>query len=402
MMLKVLAIGYLSISIGLISTLFYPQTQGVWHQALMLLTLPYFGLITVASIQALKTRQEQAEYFLLAWGFLCAGVVIATLRTFGLVPTNTVTSYAIQIGTGFEMLLLSYALSCRIRIERAKRTAAQQDTLKAKDLLVESLQSSEARLEALVKERTNSLEGALANERYLREQHVRFGSLISHEFRNPLNNISSQSDLLRREHLVGIDNISKRTAVISSAASQLSLLFDRWIKSERINKTLGLENLVTIQLNRWIQDLVERYQSSHLNRAFIFVPFSNSLTFVADESLLQIAVINLLDNACKYSPSTSDVTVTIIGSKDEIGIEVHDFGEGIDQKYHQAIFEEGFRADQHHAIHGAGIGLTFVKHIAELHGGRVTISSNVGHGATFTLRFPPKLMLNELGFSDRH
>ena len=387
-LLRYLAAGYAIITIGLLSTLLFPKTQGAWYQALMMLTLPYFALITAAAIKIWRSGHDSAEYYLLAWSFLCTGVIIATLRTFDWLPTNIITSYAIQIGTGFEMLLLSYALAYRIRIERAKRDVAQQDALNSKHLLVEALQSSEAHLEKLVADRTSKLETTLASEKHLREQYVRFSALISHEFRNPLNNIESQTDLIQRERASGIDNLSKRTAVIASAVQQLSLLFDRWVKSDRINNVLALENVTTITINDWAKELIHRYQSTHINRTFRFSPSPDPVSLQADETLLQVAVINLLDNACKYSPEASEVQVSIIAEAHEVGIQVIDSGEGIHPQYHQAIFEESFRAMPDYPKHGAGLGLAFVKRIVDLHYGRVTVASQLGAGATFTLLIP--------------
>ena len=383
-----LAVSYTITAFGLLSTLYFPGIQGFWYQALMLLTVPYFLLITTASIKIWRSGHVSAEYYLLAWGFLCTGVIIATLRTFDWLPSNIVTGYAIQIGTGLEMLSLSYALAYRIRSERAKRDIAQEEALEAKHLLVESLQASEEHLEQLVKERTSQLTTTLASEKHLREQYVRFSALISHEFRNPLNNIQSQTDLLQREHSVGIDHLKKRTTVIFSAVQQLSFLFDRWVQSDRINNALALENVTTISVNEWLQGLVERFKSSHLNHSFNIATSTTPISLAVDETLLQVAVINLLDNACKYSPENSQIDVGIVVQDHEIGIEIADSGEGIHPQYHQAIFEEAFRITPNHPKHGAGLGLAFVKRIIDLHHGRVTVCSQLGAGATFTLWLP--------------
>lgn len=387
-LLSLLAIAYIAIPIGLLSTLFFHELQGFWFQVLMLLTAPYFVLITIASVITIRSGHESAKYFLLAWIFLCIGVVIATLRTFDWLPTNLLTSYAIQIGTGVEMLLLSYALAYRIRIERAKRDAAQQEALNAKHLLVESLQASESHLEQLVEERTSQLQATLANEKYLRDQYVRFTALISHEFRNPLNNIQSQTDLIQREHNAGIDNLNKRTTVISAAITQLSSLFDRWVKTDRIKSTLALENITKISVNHWVNGLVERNGSSQVSHKFHFVPSPLEVSLQVDDTLLEVALINLLDNACKYSPDNSVVQVKVLTNHHETGIEVTDQGEGIDPKNYQSIFEESFRVFPHHPKYGSGLGLAFVQRIANLHGGRITVDSNLGTGTTFTFWLP--------------
>lgn len=401
--LKGLAIGYFVISTGLLFATLAKMELSIWHQALMALTPLYFALITAAAVQTLRTGHQSSKYYLIAWFFLCAGVVIATLRTFDWVPTNTLTAYAIQIGMGLDMLLLSYALAHRVRSEQIKRAKAQQEVIDTKNQMVEALRASEEQLEALVTERTSQLQASLTSEKLLHEQYVRFGSMISHEFRNPLNNIQAQTDLLVRERQAGIDRFERRVGVISAAIQQLGLLFDRWVQSDRINNELALRNVDNINLNEWIGDLTRRYQASVYNHRIAFQPAIEDVTVLADQALLQIALINLLDNACKYSMDGTEVRVGIVTQNHLIGIYVEDAGEGIDPTHHALVFEERFRVNNNHPSRGTGLGLAFVKKIAELHHGQTSLISTLGNGATFTLWLQkPKNKPTEQSLSNRH
>lgn len=392
--LKLLIVCYLTVGIGLITTLWDFSTTYFWFQMLMVLTAPYFILISTAAVRVLILGHESAKFYLAAWGFLCSGVIFATLRIFDWVPTNILTTYAIQIGLGLEMLFLSYALAYRIRIERAKREQAQNDALKSHQLMVDTLTKSEETLEHQVAERTTQLKKSLESEKKLHEQYVRFGAMISHEFRNPLNNIQSQADLLVREHRVGIDQFDKRMNVIAAASRQLAFLFDRWMQTDRLKNALALRNVQPIDINIWLEDLIDRYQQSTLNHAFVFNECEANPILMADEALLQIAVINLLDNACKYATHNSHTIIRTIIDDNLVGIEVRDHGEGIDPSLHQAIFQEYFRVNPTHAKRGAGLGLAFVKRIADLHQGMIEVSSALGSGATFTLWLPKQQVTN--------
>ncbi len=111
-----------------------------------------------------------ARLFVLAWGVLLLGGVLLALRNFGLIPTNFVTLYSMQIGSALEMLLLSFALAARFDVLRREKAQAQSDALAAQAQVVSTLQKQERELEQRVAERTEAL--AAANEQ-LRELALR-------------------------------------------------------------------------------------------------------------------------------------------------------------------------------------------------------------------------------------
>jgi two-component system phosphate regulon sensor histidine kinase PhoR len=106
--------------------------------------------------------------------------------------------------------------------------------------------------------------------------------------------------------------------------------------------------------------------------------------------LLEQAVVNLIDNAVKYSPAGGPVLVTVEERPHEIVILVRDEGPGIAREHLPRLFERFYRVDRARSrdLGGTGLGLAIVKHVAQLHGGRVSISSDVGRGSTFRLHLP--------------
>jgi two-component system phosphate regulon sensor histidine kinase PhoR len=105
---------------------------------------------------------------------------------------------------------------------------------------------------------------------------------------------------------------------------------------------------------------------------------------------LEQAVVNLLDNAVKYTDTKKTVRVLAQAVNDEIQIQVQDQGIGIEDKHLPRLFERFYRVDKarSRAQGGTGLGLAIVKHIAQAHGGHITVESRLGEGSRFTIHLP--------------
>ncbi len=100
------------------------------------------------------------------------------------------------------------------------------------------------------------------------------------------------------------------------------------------------------------------------------------------------ALGNVLSNACKYSPAGSPVAVRLKAAKDEIGVEVRDQGQGMDEEVVRRIFDRFYRGGSVTGVPGTGLGMSIVKEIIDIHGGRVEISSRPSRGTTVILWLP--------------
>jgi signal transduction histidine kinase len=111
---------------------------------------------------------------------------------------------------------------------------------------------------------------------------------------------------------------------------------------------------------------------------------------VVDPDAIGQALINLLDNAVKYSGSSREIYVQLAQQGESILFSVSDLGIGIPRKEQEKIFEKFYRVSTGlvHDVKGSGLGLSLVKHIVEAHGGKVTVESQPGQGATFTVYLP--------------
>ncbi len=106
--------------------------------------------------------------------------------------------------------------------------------------------------------------------------------------------------------------------------------------------------------------------------------------------LLEQAVVNLIDNAVKYSAQGSTIVVTLEEVGDEVVVSVTDEGQGIAREHLPRLFERFYRVDKARSrgLGGTGLGLAIVKHVAQVHGGRVSVQSVVGRGSTFRIHLP--------------
>jgi signal transduction histidine kinase len=368
--------------------LLWPVLLRPSNQLLMLNSVVMGMLVSLAGIRAWLQKRQGIRFFIAGWVVLWLGVATATMRAFGLVPSNGVTSYAVQLSTVFEMVLMALALGDIVRLEHEAHIEAQAQSLSTQQTLLEISQSAEETLRNAVQERTEQLETSLRLEKNLREQYVRFGSMISHEFRTPLSIIQSQASLMRKEHEKGIDQVDKRLEAIGSATQRMKVMFDKWLHSDAISQTLEVLEPKPLELNPWLRTLVQTNPHLLLNHEVALQLAPQVGSVLADEYHLGVALTNLIDNAAKYSPAHSTIAIETRTQPGFIGIAVTDQGPGIPPEVQDKVFGEFFRLAPESQIRGVGLGLSIVNRIARAHGGLVELTSTPGHGATFCIWLP--------------
>lgn len=116
----------------------------------------------------------------------------------------------------------------------------------------------------------------------------------------------------------------------------------------------------------------------------------DTIQLIADADLLELAIMNLMENAAKYSPKPAHITVDLNDAEQEIVVQVTDEGMGIPLENQEHIFDRFYTVDQAHSksMGGSGLGLSIVKTIIEKHHGTIGLTSELGKGTTFTIRLP--------------
>lgn len=165
-----------------------------------LLGVSFAATAVACGLSCLRRGHPGARLFLVAWSLLLVGVGVLGLRNLGWLPTNTLTTYAMQIGSALEMLLLSFALADRIHALRQGREQARAEALSAKQAMVDTLQRSERSLESRVRQRT--LELAAANEKLRRSETI-LRDLAHHDPLTGLANRALLDDRLQQAILRG-------------------------------------------------------------------------------------------------------------------------------------------------------------------------------------------------------
>lgn len=374
------------VAVGFLATLFTPlPVANLYLFNFIFSTFAIVVCVSIAIHLSMKGHRD-ARYFVFSWGFLSIGAVTACLRIFDLVGSHVLTLYAVQIASGFEALFFSFALADRLRVERTSRELVQAQLATSQQEVVQALTISESRLEKEVALRTQELRASLVKEQQLRDQYVRFGAMIAHEFRNPLNVIETQNALFELDPNNSSEKIIKRVGTIRSAIVRLSSMFDQWLQSDRLSQAFTKISPLPIGVVGLLEDVIQTSSAYHSEHDIVTAEKRDShLVIYADYGLLRIALLNLVDNACKYSPRGSQVSVGLAHKEGHIGLYVKDQGCGIPVDHQTKIFETYVRLPSAEKLAGVGLGLSFVKHITELHHGSVEILSQPDLGSTFIL-----------------
>lgn len=242
-------------------------------------------------------------------------------------------------------------------------------------------------------------ENLLLREKFLREQAERanhlkdeFLATVSHELRTPLNAILGWGKILSRKDLDEETQTSAWEAIYRNAKSQAQLIEDLLDTSRLMtgNLRLNLTSTPVIPLIEAAIDVVRpSAESKGVNLSALYDTGIENI--VCDSQRLQQILWNLLTNAIKFTPKGGAVAVSLKHDETAVKIEIKDSGIGIAQDFLPFVFDQFRQADSSSTRRhdGLGLGLAIVRHLAELHGGGVSVTSDgPDKGSTFTLEFP--------------
>ncbi|NDD79170.1 MAG: histidine kinase [Actinobacteria bacterium] len=218
-----------------------------------------------------------------------------------------------------------------------------------------------------------------------------FVANISHELKTPIGALSILSEAVL-EASNDPEAISKFASRMQAESKRLSDLVQEIINLSRLQDDDPLKNGKIINLSEVINDAIDQSRlNAEKRKITIFFEALDDAQVLGDKSQVGMAINNLIENAINYSPDSTRVTVTLKVNDQIAEIAVSDQGIGIPEKDLERIFERFYRVDpaRSRLTGGTGLGLSIVKHIANNHGGDVSLWSVEGAGSTFTLRFPP-------------
>ena len=221
-----------------------------------------------------------------------------------------------------------------------------------------------------------------------------FVANVSHELKTPATSLRLLAESL--EETIGKDPIQARlfAAQLKKETERLSHLITDLLDLTRLESQERVENPVPVDVRGVLMTVLARMRrvARKKNITLQWKRFGRAAqyTVLGDETQLASMFTNLVDNAVQYTPPGGRVEVTGGFEGSEIAIQVSDTGIGIPQASLPRIFERFYRVDKARSKEtgGTGLGLSIVKHVAENHGGRVTVESAPGEGSTFTVYLP--------------
>ncbi|MBE3558899.1 MAG: PAS domain S-box protein [Ktedonobacteraceae bacterium] len=231
----------------------------------------------------------------------------------------------------------------------------------------------------------------LTREREREEQRSTFISVISHELQTPIAIIKGYaSTLAHASARLDAASLQPRLVAIEEEADRLNKLVGNLLYASRIQAG-GLQmDIASLDLESLIESVVRRLKAKSPDVSFTLDIPADLPIVKADRDRIEEVLLNLLDNAIKYSPRQRTITVAARATGEEVIVSVSDAGMGISLRDQQQIFDRFQRADNRvtQAMPGAGLGLYISRAIVEAHGGRIWVESTLHQGSTFSFSLP--------------
>jgi two-component system phosphate regulon sensor histidine kinase PhoR len=220
-----------------------------------------------------------------------------------------------------------------------------------------------------------------------------FVANVSHELKTPVTSIKGFAETLEDGALDDPDTARRFVRIIAGQADRLNsiigdLLALSTLEQRENEPRLTLEEADVCDVLHVAVEVCEL--KAQARSIAIAVTCTTCVLAAVNPPLLEQAVVNLVDNAVKYSPEGGSVEVGLVEAADEIVISVRDQGPGVPREHLPRLFERFYRVDKARSrdLGGTGLGLAIVKHIAQAHGGRVSVDSRLGQGSTFRIHLP--------------
>lgn len=229
--------------------------------------------------------------------------------------------------------------------------------------------------------------------RRLEMMHKEFAANVSHELKTPLTTIKGFIETLQQ---MLADNESQNSEtflkIIEKNVNRMVELIDDLLALSRLERLEGTDiKFDSHPLLTLLEGVLHICSPLAMDKNIqITLDCSETIMAMMDPILMEQAIINLVDNAVKYNPENTRVTIGAMCQKGMVVIRVKDFGTGIDKEHLPKIFNRFYRVDKGRSRNegGTGLGLAIVKHIVQYHSGKIEVESQKGQGTTFNISIP--------------
>ncbi len=229
----------------------------------------------------------------------------------------------------------------------------------------------------------NSMTETLGRTSYLQKDFI---SSVSHEFRTPIASIKGYAKLLKMPDL-SEDEREEYIDYISKEADRLSRLSETLLRLSALEQQSGPANLTTFRLDEQLRQAIVRLEPAWSDKNISWQLELDEMLVETDEALLMHVWSNIIHNAVKFSPEGGNITIRLTGENAAV-VEITDEGPGMDEATVSRIFDRFYQSDASRHKEGVGLGLSLVKRILDILGGKVNVKTQPGCGSTFRVEIP--------------
>ena len=216
-----------------------------------------------------------------------------------------------------------------------------------------------------------------------------FISKVSHELRTPLSIIKGSAEtLINYRDKMDISTFNNFINMIDRESDNLNMLIGNLLDLSRIEAGKIQMNFSEFNLEELIREVITIFSGKYSLARFQFSTEPDKMGLTADRDKIRQVLINLLENACKYTSAEIEVKIDLQAKKNKLLLTVEDNGPGIPLRYQPFIFDKFYRAKGGENKSGTGLGLAICKEIVELHAGEILLESEEGRGCKFIIFLP--------------
>lgn len=233
--------------------------------------------------------------------------------------------------------------------------------------------------------------GAVARQMRLSQMKSDFVSNVSHELRTPLSSIRVFGEYMRLGRVTSADKVQQYGEYIEAESRRLTQLINNILDFSKIESAEKKYRFCETDVTELVEQTVFAFEVPLRDQGVSISYQADPVPVLrVDKDAIAQVVVNLLDNAVKYSNGRKDIDVRVTSDEREVRISVRDHGIGIPAAEQKKIYEKFYRVGSTlvHDVKGSGLGLSIVQHVVKAHCGRVELQSEVGEGSTFTLVLP--------------
>ena len=315
------------------------------------------------SIQLLRSKVAGGCMLVVATIASLIAIGMATTQILGFFAGNFVILHAFLIGTIGNVIALHLVVGARTRAE----TLLHEQTIER------------ARLSELKAER----------ETRTRKEQASFISMITHEIKTPLASVAAATDALEILEEKSRPEVMMRIERIRRSVQRIKGIFDRYLHMDGADKERIDPNFLEHSLHQVVARAVGQFTGATPR---LRVHLGEDVRLRCDVDLVATSILNLIDNAMKYSPADEPVDLTtLVFEGRQVIIDVVDRGPGVPDGLRDAIFLRYVRAPEHANIPGIGVGLSLVRMIASMHQGSIVVLDDESGGARFRLILPIRM-----------